>query len=96
MPVNKTDAEKHREVQDQKIYRETCRICGREYYTSLISRCPERDRNICMYCCRMCENSYASPLGGRACRVKDAERKKGKRIATAAEPPRNDGKERTA
>ena len=80
----------------QGNYRAKCSVCGRDWYTSLIGKCPERERNICMYCCRMCQHSYQSRLGGRACRVKDQERAKGKRIATASEPPRNDGKEKTA
>lgn len=81
MIANKTEAEKHREVQDQKIYRETCRICGREFYTSLISRCPERDgRQVCMYCCRICPEHYSLPGQiGQRCRAKDRAREARKR-----------------
>ncbi|MBO7668335.1 MAG: hypothetical protein J6T26_07720 [Firmicutes bacterium] len=77
MPVNKTEAEKHREIQDRPSYRRLCSICVREFYDSLIGPCPERDgRQVCMYCCRMCEHSYLSRLGGWACRARDRENKK--------------------
>lgn len=78
MPVEKSDAQKAREVQDRPSYRMKCRICGREYYTSLVGKCPERDgRQICMYCCRQCEHHYTLPGQiGQRCRVMDAERKK--------------------
>ena len=88
MPINETEAEKHRKVQDQKIYRATCRICGREYYTSLISRCPERDRNICMYCCRMCPEHYTLPGQiGQRCRAKDRARAAAKGRGKTSPPP---------
>ena len=77
MGFGKTEAEKHREVQERPSYRRLCSICVREFYDSLIGPCPERGgRQICMYCCRMCEHSYHSRLGGWACRVKDAARRK--------------------
>jgi len=76
MPISKTEAEKHREVQERPGYRSKCSICGREYYISLVGICPERaDRHICMYCCRMCESHYtAAGQIGQGCRVKDALR----------------------
>lgn len=60
----------------QKTSRVNCSICVRSFHDSLVGPCPERDgRQVCMYCCRMCEHSYQSRLGGRACRVKDEARK---------------------
>ena len=105
--IDKSDAQKAREVQDKPSYRRNCSICVRSFYDSLVGPCPERDgRQVCMYCCRMCENSYKSRLGGWACRVKDAARKKGKKPAAAGVPhpsPAGDtfpegeaGKEKTA
>lgn len=89
--IDKSDAQKAREVQDKPSYRRNCSICVRSFYDSLVGPCPERDgRQVCMYCCRMCENSYQSRLGGWGCRVKDAARKKGKKPAAAG--GRNDGK----
>lgn len=101
MPVNKTEAEKHRAVQDKPSYRRLCSICVREYYDSLVGPCPERDgRKVCMYCCRLCDESYTLPGQiGQRCRAKDRAREgagKGKRIAAGAKRPRNDGKEETA
>ena len=76
MPVNKTEAEKHREVQDRAAYRRLCSICVKEYYDSLVGPCPERDgRQVCMYCCRMCEHHYTLPGQiGQRCRAKDRAR----------------------
>ena len=64
------------EIQEQHAgSRQICSLCSRTWYSSLVGPCPEREgRKVCMYCCRMCENSYASPLGGRACRAKDRAR----------------------
>ncbi len=99
MPVDKSDAQKAREVQDRPVYRRNCSICARSFYDSLVGPCPERDgRKVCMYCCRMCQQSYKGVMGW-GCRVKDAARRKGKkpaaageRIATGPQAPRNDGK----
>lgn len=76
MPVNKTEAEKHREVQDRAAYRRLCSICVREFYDSLVGPCPERDgRQVCMYCCRMCAEHYTVPGQiGQRCRAKDRAR----------------------
>lgn len=81
MPANKTEAEKHREVQDRPSYRRKCSVCGREYYDSVVGPCPERDgRQVCMYCCRMCEQHYTVPGQiGQRCRAKDREREARKR-----------------
>lgn len=81
MPINKTEAEKHREVQDRASYRRLCSICVREFYDSLIGPCPERDgRQVCMYCCRMCQEHYTLPGQiGQRCRAKDREREGGKK-----------------
>ena len=77
MPVDRSDAQKAREIQDKPVYRRNCSICVRSFYASLVGPCPERDgRKVCMYCCRMCQHSYESSLGGRACRVKDEARRK--------------------
>ena len=77
MPVTKTEAEKHREVQDRPSYRRLCSVCVREFYDSLIGPCPEREgRQVCMYCCRMCRQSYPSRLGGWACRARDREKRR--------------------
>lgn len=88
MPVDKSDAQKAREVQEQPVYRRICSICVREYYDSLVGACPERGgRQVCMYCCRLCEHHYTLPGQiGQRCRVKDAERKK----------PARAGKEKSA
>ena len=94
MRENKTDAEKHREVQDRPSWRRRCSICVREYYDSVIGPCPERDgRQVCMYCCRMCEEHYTIPGQiGQRCRAKDRVREAAKREtkdggAAAAEAP---------
>lgn len=94
MPINKTEAEKHREVQDRPSYRRKCSVCGREYYDSVIGPCPERyERQICMYCCRMCEEHYTVPGQiGQRCRAKDRAREAAKHgtkdggTAAAADP----------
>lgn len=83
MPIDKSDAQKAREVQDKPSYRRNCSICVRSFYDSLVGLCPERDgRQVCMYCCRMCGNSYKGDMGW-GCRVKDAARRKGKKPAVA-------------
>ena len=81
MPINKTEVERHRAVQDKPSYRRLCSICVREYYDSLVSACPERDgRQVCMYCCRMCEESYTLPGQiGQRCRAKDRARAEGRK-----------------
>ena len=81
MKVKKITAEKHREVQERASYRRKCHICGREWYDSLIGPCPERDgRQVCMYCCRLCEHHYREPGQiGQGCRVKDAARAGGRK-----------------
>ena len=75
--IDKSDAQKAREVQDRPVYRRNCSICVRSFYDSLVGPCPERDgRQVCMYCCRMCEHHYTLPGQiGQRCRVKDAARK---------------------
>ena len=63
----------------QGSHRIKCSVCGRDWYDSLIGKCPERDRNVCMYCCRMCEKHYTMPGQiGQRCRAKEDARKKGK------------------
>lgn len=90
MQIDKTDAQKHREVQDKPSYRRNCSLCVRSFYDSLVGPCPLRDgRQVCMYCCRMCGHHYRGEMG-QGCRVKDAARKKGKTPAAAG--GRNDGK----
>lgn len=81
MPVDKSDAQKHREVQDRASYRRLCSICVREFYDSLVGPCPERDgRQVCMYCCRMCPEHYTLPGQiGQRCRAKDRAREGGKK-----------------
>ena len=84
--IDKSDAQKAREVQDRPVYRRNCSICVRSFYDSLVGPCPERDgRQVCMYCCRMCQQSYKGVMGW-GCRVKDAARKKGKKPAAAGVP----------
>ena len=73
MPYDKSEAAKHREAQSGAIHRRRCHLCVREFYDSLVGPCPERGgRQVCMYCCRMCENHYTVPGQiGQGCRVKD-------------------------
>lgn len=108
MPVNKTEAEKHREVQDRPSYRRKCSVCGREYYDSVVGPCPERDgRQWCMYCCRICPEHYSLPGQiGQRCRAKDRARAEkrgflglrpsgGGDLSGAAAPPPLSGEART-
>ena len=85
--IDKSDAQKAREVQDRPVYRRNCSICVRSFYDSLVGPCPERDgRQVCMYCCRMCQQSYKGVMGW-GCRVKDAARKKGKKPLSSIRQP---------
>ncbi len=34
-----------------------CAYCVREFYESLVRVCPVSGREICMYCCRSCEEA---------------------------------------
>ena len=81
MPANKTEAEKHREVQERPSYRRKCSVCGREYYDRVVGPCPERGgRQWCMYCCQMCPEHYSLPGQiGQRCRAKDRAREARKR-----------------
>lgn len=93
----------------QSKHREKCSICGREWHDSLVGVCPERGRKVCMYCCRLCEESYRLPGQiGQRCRAWDRKKaeKRGKRAAaagTTSPPPAGGtspegeaGKEKTA
>ena len=85
------------EIQEQHTgNRQICSLCARKWYSSVIGPCPEREgRKVCMYCCRMCQHSYLSRLGGWGCRRKDQERetekkrKAAERIATPPSETRN-------
>lgn len=71
------DMEEH-----QSARRIICTLCGRKWYPSLAGPCPEREeRNVCMYCCRMCRHHYRGEVG-QGCRVKDKKRKGGNRRGT--------------
>ena len=76
MPIDKSGAAKLREAQERKSWQRTCSLCVRQFYDSLIGPCPDRDgRQVCMYCCRMCGQSYFTGMGW-GCRAK--EKKKGR------------------
>ena len=81
MAFEKSPAAKHREAQGGDIHRRRCHICVRVFYDSLVGPCPERDgRQVCMYCCRMCEHHYTVPGQiGQRCRVKDRLREEKRR-----------------
>ena len=83
----------------QKTSRVNCSICVRSFHDSLVGPCPERDgRQVCMYCCRLCGNSYKGFMGW-GCRVKDAVRAaasagRRKNLSTAARSPSPEGEAR--
>lgn len=93
MPMNKTEAEKHREVQDRPSYRRKCSVCGREFYESVVGPCPERGgRQWCMYCCRICPEHYSLPGQiGQRCRAKDRAREAAKRGGRGLTSPLPEG-----
>lgn len=52
----------------------TCGLCGKKWYESLIRTCPKREgKKVCMYCCRLCSQSYRDG-GTQGCRGADAAR----------------------
>ena len=58
-----------------------CAVCGRDYYDSVIGKCPKRpDKIICMYCCMTkCKNSYrVEGQIGQRCRATEREKEKAK------------------
>lgn len=54
-------------------YKRKCAYCVREYYESLVGVCPVSGKNICMYCCRNCDEHYQAQIG-QGCRARDRER----------------------
>ncbi len=66
----------------QGTYRLRCAFCGREWHDSIVGKCPERGIHVCMYCCRLCGNSYKGIMGW-GCRAKDAARTKEKKVAAS-------------
>lgn len=56
-------------------YLRHCAYCVREYYESLVRVCPVSGREICMYCCRSCEESIRE-FGGQGCAAGARERRK--------------------
>ncbi|MBR4702328.1 MAG: hypothetical protein IKO91_00645 [Oscillospiraceae bacterium] len=56
-------------------YKRHCAYCVREFYESLVRVCPVSGREICMYCCRSCEESIRE-FGGQGCAAGTRERRK--------------------
>lgn len=59
----------------QKERYRRCAFCGKELYEALIRTCPEREAEICAYCCRLCGQSYMDG-SMQGCRAADAGRQK--------------------
>lgn len=65
----------------QSTHVHNCGWCGKQWYESLLRECPERGgRRVCLYCCRICSNSYRD-MAGQGCRPLDKARKEKKKPA---------------
>lgn len=70
-----TTAEEVNAWQAKNNYRRFCSTCVREWYDSLVRTCPVSGRDVCMYCCRSCEESIRE-FGGQGCAAGGRERRK--------------------